>query len=1164
MSADAATTWPVNLFLLRGDDRDEIRERLGDLRQWLAEGHSPTACAAHLAGMPPQRLTLALIAADADELTRKLDVAQERLADPQRLFLRDASGVYFEQRPLAREGKIAFLFPGEGAQYLGMLHALHEAFPIVRQCIDICDQIGAEINDPRGSLRRFLLAGDPQDLEANERDLRNLDHAMYSVLAADWAIASLLQQAGVIPAALAGHSAGELAALLFAGAVKPEDELGAIVSAMSTLEEQGEEDFALLAVGMNRPSMLDLLAGLEQPVRAEVAMDNCPHQVVVVGAANDMLRVEHALQSRKKMYERLALAAPYHTPLFEPFMGVLRDVFAHAPFEPAATPVYSCSTGELFPDEPEAMRSLCVEHWRRPVAFVDTIRNMHRDGYRLFVEAGPRGNLTSFAADILRGADAAAIACNVPRRDGVTQFLHALAQLAAHGAPVRLDQLYAQRGWTNSARSDRQEAASHHADAPGVEPALARADALPPSADRAAVVDSHWRLMRRFLDAQGQVMQGYLAARGRQAETRPAAIGRRRRSAALRGSRRASDVRSHAAPAYSVGGRMAALTPSDEPLTQPAPPAPVSSPEIQAPASQPATRPMVGQIVEQSPGHQVVTHRVMQLAYDHYASHHTVGGRKLSRVNPDQHGLPIVPMTFTVEMMAECGELVFPELQVLRVENIQMMRWLAVYAERPHTLEITATALDRDPDDAEQRVLVRIKDLGRQGDAKPRQLMAAIGTVVLAQQRPEPPMIDALELTDERPCQIDIPTMYNNLFHGELFQGVLSLGRFGEEGIEGRIEVLPRDELFGGISEPNFISDPVLLDVAMHPPCAWHLSQPDQWGRIVLPFELQQVVFYGERPPVGAVFTARTRVVESTPRHFTHVTDTYDDQGRVWARINRVKLWRFYLPFRDVNFHGPKDVYIISEDFPEGVPPTWMTQEPPQAWCMRFDPLDDLRQPGLLSVAAQASMSPAEVERFQQLDLSIDDLARWVFIRMAAKDAVRVLWKRNQGDRLFMADVEIEEDEAGRMTPQLRESRRPDRFPYVSVAHCDGIIVALASIFREVGVAVDKLPDAKSAEAARQALEAELSPDEEFVLQQVGDDGSRLEWLLRVRCAKKALAAADGVDDQATRDYRLVDAAVNGSMGLARSNGSIAEGAVRAATRRWKDYITAAVNQPGR
>src|SRR5262249_54847242 len=143
--------------------------------------------------------------------------------------------------------------------------------------------------------------------------------------------------------------------------------------------------------------------------------------------------------------EQLPFDRPYHTPLFEPYLGPLHDLFATIAFRPAQTVVYSCMTGRPFPTELAEIRRQAVLHYASPVEFTRLIETMYADGVRLFVECGPRANLTSFVEDILRTERFAAVASNVPRRSGLTQLNHLAGQLAAHNIPLNLDHLYRRR-----------------------------------------------------------------------------------------------------------------------------------------------------------------------------------------------------------------------------------------------------------------------------------------------------------------------------------------------------------------------------------------------------------------------------------------------------------------------------------------------------------------------------------------------------------------------------------------------------------------------------------------------------------------------------------------------------------------------------------------------
>ena len=124
---------------------------------------------------------------------------------------------------------------------------------------------------------------------------------------------------------------------------------------------------------------------------------------------------------------------------------MLRDFLAGWIVAPPQVPLYSCTTMALYPTDLEEIRRIAFEHWVRPVEFSKTIEAMYADGVRLFVEVGPRGNLTAFVDDILRGRPYLAVPANVMRRSGITQLHHLIGLLAAHGVPMQLEPLYARR-----------------------------------------------------------------------------------------------------------------------------------------------------------------------------------------------------------------------------------------------------------------------------------------------------------------------------------------------------------------------------------------------------------------------------------------------------------------------------------------------------------------------------------------------------------------------------------------------------------------------------------------------------------------------------------------------------------------------------------------------
>src|SRR5262249_44420968 len=107
--------------------------------------------------------------------------------------------------------------------------------------------------------------------------------------------------------------------------------------------------------------------------------------------------------------------------------------------------LYSCSTATTFPDDPVSICELVAAQWASPVRFRQTIEAMYQNGVRIFVEVGPRHNLTAFVDDILRGKPHLAVPSNMPHRSGITQLNHLVGWLAAHHVPMQLDYLYQRR-----------------------------------------------------------------------------------------------------------------------------------------------------------------------------------------------------------------------------------------------------------------------------------------------------------------------------------------------------------------------------------------------------------------------------------------------------------------------------------------------------------------------------------------------------------------------------------------------------------------------------------------------------------------------------------------------------------------------------------------------
>jgi len=1058
------------LFVLGAESRAGLQAQIEQLRALLQSDVALSlADLSFTMSSAPQRegtLRLALIAANRDDLLKRLDRAYARLADENCHHIQDVTGLYFTDQPLAQRGKIAFLFPGEGAQYLGMLGELAQHFPEVRACFAWCDELVVSNRADATPISQFVEVptDTPPELRARlDGELRSLDNAMLSVLAADWALHQLLEGLGVEPDVLIGHSAGELAALRAAG-VFDDDEERPIAGMQRTLLEQENASEAhaavLLAAGLAPTAARELLLkltadGAKDIEQVHVAMENCPHQTVLVGPAEPMAAVEGALQARKTMYERLALARPYHTPLFKPLLGPLAEMFEEVNFRTPRRTVYSATTGQPFPNDPAEIRALALAHWASPVRFIEAIENLYATGVRIFVEVGPRGNLSSFVEDILRGREFLAAPADVQRRGGLTQLHHLIAQLFVHQVPLRLEFLYRHRSVRRIDRLTPQGAVPVMPNRFTLQPTQPNTPAVyaapRPAAPttvqqdgRAQVMLRHMALAEQFLADQQLTTERFLA-----------------RQRGPRGNRFVL--------------HQSAMNSSEQPAATPTP-APTPSN-----ASVAQVGPLIGDVVEHVPGERLIMRRRLDLAEDLYAEDHTVGGREVSKVDANQHGLPVMPMTFTLEMMAEVAALLVPGRVPLSVNDVTLIRWLALDVA-VSTVEVKATIESRpDVPAGQTSVRVEVRDLGTDaaepelanGSAK-RGDIAAIGRVLLADHYPTPPDPKPAAFTHARPNTIGLYELYRGLFHGPRFQGVTQLHGFGDEGIEATIQILPRDKLFTSRREPGFLLDPVTVDVAMHPAAGWHLEQPDQAGRVLLPYELGKIEFFAPPPAAGTDLRVRTWIAHASARRFTHDGDVIGPDGRLWCRFTGVKCWRFYLPVDQVNFHGPKDEYFISRDWPLAQPPMApaASGNAMQSWAVLLEPSADLVQPGMLAAAVRVTLSLAEQAAFRKLTEN-DDRVAWLFGRVAAKDAARILWRHQCGERLYPADIEVGAASDDRLVATLRNGERPPRFPHIDFACTKGAMVGVATLEGRPGTAIVRL-DTGTSPAEADVLASEL------------------------------------------------------------------------------------------
>jgi len=190
---------------------------------------------------------------------------------------------------------------------------------------------------------------------------------------------------------------------------------------------------------------------------------------------------------------------------------------------------------------------------------------------------------------------------------------------------------------------------------------------------------------------------------------------------------------------------------------------------------------------------------------------------------------------------------------------------------------------------------------------------------------------------------------------------------------------------------------------------------------------------------------------EETARQARHGVELFHPDGRLWFRMTGASYWRFYLPFGDVNFFGPKDQYFLSHRFESAEPSD-------TARCYKLEPPLDLQQPVLRASGVCVTMTPREIEEHSRLAGTDPEKSDWFFSRLVSKDAVRGAVFMKYGTPLFPADIEAKPGDAGRYVCSPRASHFDQPYPHVAYAVGGGLVAAISAFTPRIGIAIVPLP----------------------------------------------------------------------------------------------------------
>ena len=355
-----------------------------------------------------------LVCADAQDASRQLAQAQQF-----------PSGIATETAP-----RIAFLLPGQGAQYAGMAQTLYDEEMVFRETIDHCAE----------RLRPHLGSDIREALYANTGDIDQTALAQPALFVVEYALAKLWMSWGIQPDALLGHSVGEYVAACLAGVFSLEDGLALI--ALRGRLVQALPPGAMLAVSLSEAAAQGWCS-----TEVSLAVVNGMERCVLAGTVEAMARVHASLQAQGIASTRLHTSHAFHSHLLQPMLAPFAARLRQVRLEPPQIPYLSNLTGGWIRPEEATSPDYWLQHFRQTVRFVDNLAALFQNGMDLLLEVGPGRALSALARQHPACPTTATMLHSLPPdRDGdaeTEQCLQSLGRLWLRGAKVDWQGFYA-------------------------------------------------------------------------------------------------------------------------------------------------------------------------------------------------------------------------------------------------------------------------------------------------------------------------------------------------------------------------------------------------------------------------------------------------------------------------------------------------------------------------------------------------------------------------------------------------------------------------------------------------------------------------------------------------------------------------------------------------